>query len=202
MKRTLGSLSAAIFKPAAQSEKVARTASAVLHQVLRAFSYRDSSVLPRIYEQYVRPHLEFAVRAWSPWQKGDIDLIENVQKKMVRAVSGLQGRTYEERLEELGMETLEKRRQYLYLVTTYKILKGIDDVDKVTWFRQVSADRTHRTRATEGGQNIARETSKAELRRHFFSQRVSEKWNELPLHVKNAPLTTVFTASLKRAKHQ
>ena len=202
MKRTLGSLSAAIFKPAAQSEKVARTASAVLHQVLRAFSYRDRSVLPRIYEQYVRPHLEFAVPAWSPWQKGDIDLIENVQKKMVRAVSGLQGRTYEERLEELGMETLEKRRQDLYLVTTYKILKGIDDVDKVTWFRQVSADRTHRTRATEGGHNIARETSKAELRRNFFSQRVAEKWNELPLHVKNAPSTTVFKASLKRAKHQ
>ena len=100
------------------------------------------------------------------------------------------------------METLEKRRQYLDLVTTYKILKGIDDVDKVTWFRQVSADRTHRTRATEGGQNIARETSKAELRRHFFSQRVAEKWNELPLHVKNAPSTTVFKASLKRAKHQ
>ena len=88
---------------------------------------------------------------------------------MVQAVSGLQGRTYEERLEELGMETLEKRRQYLYLVTTYKILKGIDDVDKVTWFRQVSADRTHRTRATEGGQNIARETSKAEIRRNFLA---------------------------------
>ena len=121
---------------------------------------------------------------------------------MVRAVSGLQGRTYEERLEELGMETLEKRRQYLDMVTTYKILKGIDDVDKVTWFRQVSAHRTHRTRATEGGQNIARETSKAELRRNFFSQRVAEKWNELPLHVKNAPSTTVFKASLKRAKHQ
>ena len=81
------------------------------------------------------------------------------------------------------------------------MLWGIDDVDKVTWFRQVSADRTHRTRATEGGQNIARESSKAELRRNFFSQRVAEKWNELPLHVKNAPSTTVFKASLKSAKH-
>ena len=81
------------------------------------------------------------------------------------------------------------------------MLWGIDDVDKVTWFRQVSADRTHRTRATEGGQNIARETSKAELRRHFFSQRVAKKWNELPLHVKNAPSTTVFKASLKSAMH-
>ena len=85
-------------------------------------------------------------------------MVPLVQKKMVGGVSGLQGRTCKERLEELGMgelgmETLEKRRQYLDLdldlVTTFKILKGIDDVDKVTWFRQVPADRTHRTRATK-----------------------------------------------------
>ena len=64
-------------------------------------------------------------------------MVPLVQKKMVGGVSGLQGRTCKERLEELdmgelGMETLEKRRQYLDLVTTFKILKGIDDVDKVT----------------------------------------------------------------------
>ena len=68
------------LKPAAHCEKVARTATGVLHQILRSFSYRDRSILPRIYQQYVRPHLEFAVPAWSPWQRGDIDLIENVQK--------------------------------------------------------------------------------------------------------------------------
>ena len=71
-------------------------------------------------------------------------MVPLVQKKMVGGVSGLQGRTCKERLEELGMgelgmETLEKRRQYLDLdlVTTFKILKGIDDVDKVTWSQQI-----------------------------------------------------------------
>ena len=67
--------------------------SAVLHQILRAFSFMDRTVLPRIYAQYVRPHLEFAAPAWSPWQRGDIDILENVQKKMMREVSGLNGRT-------------------------------------------------------------------------------------------------------------
>ena len=66
-------------------------------------------------------------------------MVPLVQKKMVGGVPGLQGRTCKERLGELGMgelgmETLGKRRQYLDLdlVTTFKILKGIDDVDKVT----------------------------------------------------------------------
>ena len=82
---------------------------------------------------------------------------------MVREVSGLNGQTYEERLKELGMDTLEKRRQDQDLVTTYKILKGVDDVAKEVWFRQVQEDRTHRTRATEGGHNIVWVTSKTEL---------------------------------------
>ena len=40
------------------------------------------------------------------------------------------------------MDTLEKKRQDQDLVTTYKILKGVDDVAKEVWFRQVPEDRT------------------------------------------------------------
>ena len=121
---------------------------------------------------------------------------------MVREVSGLNGQTYEERLKELGMDTLEKRRQDQDLVTTYKILKGVDDVAKEVWFRQVPEDRTHRTRATEGGHNIVRVTSKTELQRNFFSQRVAERWNELHLTTKNAPSVTSIKAPLRGGQHQ
>jgi Reverse transcriptase (RNA-dependent DNA polymerase) len=55
------------LKPAAQCAKAARTAQAVLGQITRAFRYRDKSVFLQLYKQYVRPHLEFAVQAWSPW---------------------------------------------------------------------------------------------------------------------------------------
>ena len=87
----------------------------------------------------MRPHLEFAAPAWSPWQRGDIDILENVQERMVREVSGLKSRTYEERLTELGMETLEKRSQDQDLVTAYKILNGVRQVP-------VPEERTHRRR--------------------------------------------------------
>ena len=30
---------------------------------------------------YVRPHLEFAVQAWSPWQRGEVDLLEAVHMR-------------------------------------------------------------------------------------------------------------------------
>ena len=87
MEKDIGVLVCENLKPSKQCEKAARTAQGVLTQVLRTLSYRDRTVLPKIYVQYVRPHLEFAIQAWAPWQQGDINLIEDVQRRMVRQVT-------------------------------------------------------------------------------------------------------------------
>ncbi len=47
--------------------------------------------------------------AWSPWQEGDKEVLEKVQKRAVKIISGLEGKTYEERLKEVGLLTLEER---------------------------------------------------------------------------------------------
>ena len=64
----------------------------------------------KLYVQYVRPHVEFASPAWSPWSETDKLVIENVQKRAVNVISGLTGTTYEEKCRELGLDTLEDRR--------------------------------------------------------------------------------------------
>jgi len=110
------------LKPSQQCAKAARTAQAVLGQLARAFHYRDRHIFIRLYGQYVRPHLEFAVPAWSPWQAADRDCLEKVQKRMIGMVAGLAGQT-----RELGMTTLEERRHQLDMLQTYKILNGKDD---------------------------------------------------------------------------
>ena len=70
---------------------------------------------------YVRPHLEFSSPSWSPWLLKDIEVLEDVQIKFVKNVTGLKGRTYHERLLELNLLPLIDRRVYLDLVETYKI---------------------------------------------------------------------------------
>ena len=70
---------------------------------------------------------DIAVPAWSPWLQGDIETLEKAQS--INLVVGLRGRTYEEKLAELGMRTLEDRRKRLDLVQTFKINKGIDKVE-------------------------------------------------------------------------
>ena len=70
------------------------------------FHYRDRHVFKKLYVQYVRPHVEFASPAWSPWSEQDKTLLEKVQIKAVNLVTGLKGLTYEDKCKELGLETL------------------------------------------------------------------------------------------------
>ena len=91
------------LKPSKQYQKVAQTANTVLAQILRAFHFKDRHKFMSLYKQYVRPHLEFAVVAWSLWTKADIECMEKVKIKVVKAVSGLAGRTHEERIAELKL---------------------------------------------------------------------------------------------------
>ena len=96
----------------------------VLFQLLRSFSYRDKKVFLKLYITYVRPHLEFASPVWNPWLRKDIKLLERVQLKFVRNVQGLRTTEYRDRLNELGILSLENRRLYLDLVETFKGAQG------------------------------------------------------------------------------
>ena len=49
-------------------------------------------------------------------------------------VSGLAGLEYKDRLEELGLDTLEERRLLIDMTQVYKVLNGKDKVSSDTWF--------------------------------------------------------------------
>ena len=98
------------FRPSIQCARAAAKANAVLGQLSRGISYRDSKTFIGLYKTFVRPHLDYCAQAWSPWTKADIDVLEAVQRRAVMMVTNLRGRSYEERLAELEMVTLEKRR--------------------------------------------------------------------------------------------
>jgi hypothetical protein len=52
--------------------------------------------------------MEFASPAWNPWQQGDKDVLESVQEKAVKMVSGLKATNFAEHFVQLGLDTLEK----------------------------------------------------------------------------------------------
>ena len=72
----------------------------------------------------MRPHLEYAVVSWSPWLQQDKEVLEKVQRRAVAMVSNLRRGTYEDKLAEVGMLSLEDRRERGDMIAAFKILSG------------------------------------------------------------------------------
>ena len=98
-------------------------------------------IMSQIYKVFVRPHLEYGVTAWSPWNRKDIEALEEIQRRATRRISDIRGK-YPERLDQLELTTLEERRIRGDAIEVFEYLKGFLDVDKATLFSKESLRQT------------------------------------------------------------
>ena len=145
----------------------------------------------QLYKSIVRPHLEYALSVRSPHFKKDKIALENVQRRATRLVKSLFGQTYSQRLRALGLPSLEYRRKRSDMVEVYKILNNIDIIEKDRLFTMAtySSTRGH-------PQKLFKKRSNRNIRMNSFSNRVVEKWNNLPEHVVMAPSLNTFKSRL------
>jgi hypothetical protein len=83
------------------------------------FSAEIGAHLSKCVSNTVRPHLEFASLALSPWSPSDQD---------VRMVTGIKGARYKDKCKVLGLQTLKNRRLKQDLMLAHKFI--ISDIDK------------------------------------------------------------------------
>ena len=103
-------------------KNIINRANRLLGLIKIGFSCLDKEIFLNLYTVLVRPLLEYCVQVWSPYKQMYINQLEKVQDRATRLVPGLKDKTYEKRLEILGITTLVERRFRGDILQAYKMV--------------------------------------------------------------------------------
>lgn len=177
----------------------ANTANKSLRYIKHTFKFMDEEMFLLLYKALVRPHVEFSSCIWSPYLKYNIDTVERVQRRATKMVPSLRDLSYRERLRKLKLETLDYRRRRADLLEAYRIMNGIHNLDLKCYCSKCPTKKIFEpslSTSTRGHSRKLQIQESTNIRKHFFSSRVSAPWNNLSENTVTSKTINSFKTNL------
>ena len=162
--------------------------------VLSVFRSRQVQLMLTLYKSLVLGILEYNCPLWDPSNKGEIAILEGVQRRFTSKIASLQGFNYWERLEKLKLFSLQRRRERYIIIYMWKIYHLLVPNDlRILWHysdrRGVIADvPTHFS-------NISKVQTCIDK---LFKVKGPKLWNCLPKEVNTLSSLPIFKAALDK----
>ena len=154
------------MKVSEQCGIAASKGNTIIGLIRRNITYEDKKLIVPLYKAIVRPHLEYCIQAWRPYRKKDMDMLECIQRRATKLIPELRDLSYEERLTECGLTTLQARTLRGDQIEVFKILNRYENIDRDMFF---SLKKNSRTRGHEV--KLVKDQCILDIRKYSFSQR-------------------------------
>ncbi|KAK4832514.1 hypothetical protein QYF61_023579 [Mycteria americana] len=158
--------------------KLNQKANHILGCITRSVASRSREVILSLYSALVRPHLQYCVQ----------------QRRATKMIRGMEYLSCEERLRELRLFSLEKRKLRGHIIVAFQYLKGAYKKDGDKPFSRVCC-----TGPRGNGFKLKEGRFRLDRRKKFFTMRVVRLWHRLPREVADAPSLETFKARLEGA---
>ena len=170
-QRVVGVTISADMKVSEQCGIAASKGNTILALIRRNITYKDKKLIIPLYKAIIRPQYCLQTR---PYHEKDIYTLEHIPRRATKIIPELRDLSYEERLKECGLTTLETRRLRGDQIEVFKTLNGYENIDRNMFF---SLKKNSRTRGHEV--KLVNNQCRLDIRKYSFSQRTVNEWNKL-----------------------